>query len=54
MKVYYFFGYICGMIGHGEKFCGRIIETPLAEIEKSYGAFMKAEQRRRSHTIGAR
>ncbi|KAL8124864.1 hypothetical protein AgCh_012503 [Apium graveolens] len=40
-------------IGHGEKFCNRIFETPLDQIEKPYGAFMKAEQQRRSHTIGA-
>lgn len=37
------FCYICGMIGHGEKFCEMIFDIPLDQIEKPYGAWMKAE-----------
>lgn len=42
------------MVGHGEKFYEKIFDTPLEAIEKPYGAFMKAESRRRTHTIGAK
>ncbi|KAK1380771.1 hypothetical protein POM88_027515 [Heracleum sosnowskyi] len=48
------FCFICGMIGHGEKFCEKIFDTPVEQIEKPYGAWMKAEPRRRSHTMGAK
>lgn len=44
------FCFICGMIGHGEK----IFDTPLEEIEKFYGVWMRAEPRRRNHTMGAK
>ncbi|KAK1388511.1 hypothetical protein POM88_016689 [Heracleum sosnowskyi] len=42
------------MVGHGEKFCAKLFEEPLETIEKPYGAFMRAEPRRRSHTIGSK
>ncbi|KAK1381963.1 hypothetical protein POM88_019698 [Heracleum sosnowskyi] len=42
------------MVGHGEKFCATLFEEPLETIEKPYGAFMRAEPRRRSHTIGSK
>ncbi|KAL8104293.1 hypothetical protein AgCh_028496 [Apium graveolens] len=48
------FCFICGMIGHGEKFCEKIFDTPLEEIEKPYGVWMRAEPRRRNHTMGAK
>lgn len=48
------FCFICGMIGHGEKFCDKIFESPVDEIERPYGAWMKAEPRRRNHTMGAK
>lgn len=48
------FWFICGMIGHGEKFCEKLFDTPLEDIEKPYGAWMKAEPRRRNHTMGAK
>lgn len=43
---------MCDLVGHGEKFCEKIFDTPLEMIEKPYGAWMRAEPRRRSHTIG--
>lgn len=48
------FCFICGMIGHSEKFCERIFETPLELIEKPYGIWMRAEPKRRQHTIGSK
>lgn len=48
------FCFICGMIGHGEKFCEKIFYTPLEEVEKPCGAWMRAEPRRRNHTMGAK
>lgn len=48
------FYFICGMIGHGEKFCERLFDTPLDKIEKPYGVWMRAESRRKTHTMGAK
>lgn len=48
------FCFICGMVGHGEKFCAKIFDTPLDKIEKPYGVWMKAEPKRRNYTIGAK
>lgn len=48
------FCFICGIIGHGEKFCEQIFYKPVELIEKPYGAWMKAEPRRRNYTSGAK
>lgn len=49
------FCFICELIGHNEKFCGRLFDTPLDQIERPYGAWMRAEPRRNSDcTIGAK
>lgn len=48
------FCFICGMMGHNENFCDKIFDTPLESIEKPYGIWMKAEPRRRNHTIGSK
>lgn len=48
------FCFICGMIGHGERFCEAIFDTPLESIEKPYGAWLRADSRRKSHTMGAK
>lgn len=47
------FFFICGIIGHNEKFCDRIFDTPVDQIEKPYGTWMKAEPKRRNYTMGA-
>lgn len=47
------FCFICGMVGHGEKFCAKLFDTPLDKFEKPYGSWMPADPRRRSHTIGS-
>lgn len=46
------FCFICGMIGHGERYCERIFDTPGGIIEKPYGAWLRAEPRRKTHTMG--
>lgn len=48
------FCFICGMIGHGERFCDKAFDTPIENIEKPYGPWLRAEARRRTHTMGAR
>lgn len=48
------FCFICGMMRHNEKFCHRIFDMPIEQIEKPYGIWMKAEPRRRNHTIGSK
>lgn len=48
------FCFICGMIGYAEKFCENLFDTPAEMIERPYGSWMRAEPRRRMHTIGAK
>ncbi|KAK1373989.1 hypothetical protein POM88_030182 [Heracleum sosnowskyi] len=46
------FCFICGLIGHSDKFCVKLFETQGEEIEKPYGVWMGADPKRRSHTMG--
>lgn len=48
------FCFICGMVGHGEKFCEKLFNTPLEQLEKPYGQWMRAEPRRRNYTMGSK
>lgn len=48
------FCFICGMIGHGEKFCDKVFDTPVELIEKPYGPWLRADPKRKMHTMGAR
>ncbi|XP_074373435.1 uncharacterized protein LOC141713759 [Apium graveolens] len=48
------FCFIYGLIGHGERFCDRIFDSPADSIEEPYGAWLRAEPKRRNHTIGAK
>ncbi|KAK1396024.1 hypothetical protein POM88_005887 [Heracleum sosnowskyi] len=48
------FCFICGMVGHSDKFCAKLFDTPLDKIEKPYGIWMRADPRRRSHTIDSK
>uniref|UniRef100_A0A803NFE8 Uncharacterized protein n=1 Tax=Cannabis sativa TaxID=3483 RepID=A0A803NFE8_CANSA len=45
---------ICGIIGHAEKFCERLFDTPSHLLQRPYSLEMKAAPRRRNHTIGSR
>uniref|UniRef100_A0A803PHD5 Reverse transcriptase zinc-binding domain-containing protein n=1 Tax=Cannabis sativa TaxID=3483 RepID=A0A803PHD5_CANSA len=48
------FCFICGIIGHSERFCHRIYDTPFESLEKPYGLWMKAQPQRKNKLIGAR
>uniref|UniRef100_A0A803QFT1 Reverse transcriptase domain-containing protein n=1 Tax=Cannabis sativa TaxID=3483 RepID=A0A803QFT1_CANSA len=46
------FCFICGILGHSERFCPKLFETPEHEITKPYGDWMKAPFRRSTKLIG--
>ncbi|KAK1393649.1 hypothetical protein POM88_012705 [Heracleum sosnowskyi] len=48
------FCFICGLIGHGDRFCDLLFDTPLDQIERPYGAWLRAEPRRKTHTMGTK
>lgn len=48
------FCFICGIIGHGERFCARIFDTPIENIEKPYGPWIRADPKRKTHTLVAK
>lgn len=48
------FYFICEIIGHSDKFCDRLFDTSIEEIEKSYGAWMRADPRRRNLLTGSK
>ncbi|XP_062104125.1 uncharacterized protein LOC133815285 [Humulus lupulus] len=47
------FCFICGILGHSERFCEKIFDTPQHLLVKLYGLGIKAAPRRRNHTIGS-
>lgn len=48
------FCFICGLIGHSDRFCSRLFDTPEGEIIKPYGSWMRAPLRKATKLIGAR
>lgn len=48
------FCFFCCKIGHAEKFCEKLFDTPAEMIEMPYAVWMRAEPRRRVHTICAK
>lgn len=48
------FCFICGIVGHSERFCSQLFEKPENEIVKPYGAWMRAPLRRQVKPIGAK
>lgn len=48
------FCFICGILGHSEKFCSKLFDTPEAEIVKPYGAWMRAPFKKQVKPIGAK
>ncbi|KAF4382616.1 hypothetical protein F8388_015444 [Cannabis sativa] len=48
------FCFICGLLGHSDRFCMRLFDTPADKIVKPYGVFMKAPLRRQTKLIGAK
>lgn len=48
------FCFICGLIGHSDKFCEKLFDMVEEKIEKPFGSWMRAEPRRKMHTMGNR
>lgn len=48
------FCFICGIVGHTEKFCSQLFEKPIEEITKPYGVWMRAPLRKQVKPIGAK
>ncbi|XP_062094288.1 uncharacterized protein LOC133800347 [Humulus lupulus] len=45
------FCFICGLLGHSERFCPKLFDIPAEQEVKPYGAWMRALPRRRNHQI---
>lgn len=48
------FCFICGLLGHSDKFCSRLFDMQEGEISKTFGPWMRATLRRQIKMIGAR
>lgn len=48
------FCFICGHLGHSEKFCGKLFDIPEEEITKPYGVWMRAPLRKQTRLVGSR
>lgn len=48
------FCFICGIMGHSEKFCSRLFEVSDGEINKPYGAWIRALLRHQTRLIGSK
>lgn len=46
------FCFICGKVGHSDKFCEKLFDTMEGKVEKPFGTRMRAEPRRRTYTMG--
>uniref|UniRef100_A0A803PJ02 CCHC-type domain-containing protein n=1 Tax=Cannabis sativa TaxID=3483 RepID=A0A803PJ02_CANSA len=47
------FCFICGIIGHSERFCPKRFDQDFDQLGKPYGLRMKAQMRRKNYLIGA-
>lgn len=48
------FCFICGLIGHSDKFCEKLFEMSEEMIVRRFGAWMKAEPRWKNHFVGSK
>uniref|UniRef100_A0A803PI32 Reverse transcriptase domain-containing protein n=1 Tax=Cannabis sativa TaxID=3483 RepID=A0A803PI32_CANSA len=47
------FCFVCGIIGHSERFCPKRFDQPIDQLSKPYGIGMKAQMRKKNYLIGA-
>lgn len=48
------FCFLCGILGHSDKFCPKFFDNPDAEVVRPYDLFMRAPDRKVSRQICAR
>ncbi|XP_030479412.2 uncharacterized protein LOC115696660 [Cannabis sativa] len=48
------FCFVCGVLGHSERFCEKAFDTPPHLLTKPYNIELKAAPCRRNHTIGSK
>lgn len=48
------FCFICGLLGHGDRFCPKLYEGVNKEAEKPYGLWLRAQGLRAQTTVGQR
>nr|GMD27056.1 uncharacterized protein LOC109174453 [Ipomoea batatas] len=48
------FCFLCGILGHGEKFCHKVFRGSGADTEKPYGPWLRAGQRRGTQLVNQR
>lgn len=48
------FCFICGIVGHSERFCSQLFEKSEEEIMKPYGSWMRAPLKRQVKPVGAK
>lgn len=46
--------FVASLLGHSEKFCSRLFDTPEHEIVKPYAAWMRDPLKRQVKSIGAK
>lgn len=48
------FCFICGVLGHADKFCSRLFEVSESEVTKPYGTWMRSPLRRSNMMFGSK
>ncbi|XP_060968426.1 uncharacterized protein LOC133035982 [Cannabis sativa] len=47
------FCFVCGIIGHSERFCPKRFDQPIDQLKKPYGIGMRAQMKEKNYLIGA-